>query len=117
MAHSSDGATWSSPEVISPPDEKKRYLDLLPFVFADALGELNLAWTSSRTDRHGDILFRAIADDPANYQQLTTENSNDYDAKVIPARTAGKYLMTWVSNREGKTAIFSRLIEIRNLNR
>jgi hypothetical protein len=36
-------------------------MDLLPFVFTDAAGQLYLSWTSSRTNRQGNILLRNLA--------------------------------------------------------
>jgi hypothetical protein len=106
-----DGRTWSPPEVVSPEDPKNRYLDLLPFAFAGSSGELLLSWTSSRTDKHGDILLRDLAGDPGAYRRLTTETKDDYDGRIIRTARAGQYLMVWVSNREGNPAIYSRFVE------
>jgi hypothetical protein len=113
IARSRDGLNWSAPEVCSPPDEKRRYMDLLPFVFADAAGlQLYLSWTSSRSDRRGDILLRNLASEGSAYRLLTTEQKNDYDAKIAPTKTPGQYLMVWVSNREGKTNIYCRTFHL-----
>jgi hypothetical protein len=110
MARSMDGVHWSAPEVCSPPDENQRYLDLLPFIFEDSGGQhLYLSWTSSRTGRLGDILMRDLAMDITSIRRLTVEDKADYDAKIVRTRDPGRYLMVWVSNREGKTDIYSRI--------
>jgi hypothetical protein len=113
IARSRDGLNWSDPEVCSPPDEKRRYMDLLPFVFAGASGQnLYLSWTSSRSDRRGDILLRRLTSEASTYSLLTTEGKSDYDAKITPTKTPGQYLMVWVSNREGKTDIYCRTFQL-----
>jgi hypothetical protein len=110
MARSMDGVHWSAPEVCSPPDEKQRYLDLLPFIFEDSGRQhLYLSWTSSRTGRLGDILMRDLLMDVTSIRRLTVEDKADYDAKIVRTRDPGRYLMVWVSNREGKTDIYSRI--------
>lgn len=109
IARSRDGLNWSVPEVCSPPDEKRRHMDLLPFVFEDgASRQLYLSWTSSRSDRRGDILLRSLGPETPDHRLLTTEQKSDYDAKIAPTNTPGQYLMVWVSNREGKRDIYSR---------
>jgi len=112
IARSRDGLNWSAPEVVAPPDEKRRHMDLLPFVFADAAGQLYLSWTSSRSDRRGDILLRSLASEAAAYRLLTTEPKSDYDAKISPTKTPGQYIMVWVSNRDGKTDIYCRTFRL-----
>jgi hypothetical protein len=109
MARSMDGVHWSAPEVCSPPDEKQRYLDLLPFIFEDSGRQhLYISWTSSRTGRLGDILMRDLSMEANSIVRLTIEDKADYDAKIVRTRDPGRYLMVWVSNREGKTDIYSR---------
>ncbi|HEV2668652.1 MAG TPA: sialidase family protein [Blastocatellia bacterium] len=113
IARSRDGLNWSVPEVVSPPDEKRRHMDLLPFIFADAADkQLYLSWTSSRSDRRGDILLRGLGAEASAYRLLTNEQKSDYDAKIAPTKTPGQYLMVWVSNREGKTDIYSRTFKL-----
>jgi BNR repeat-like domain len=109
MARSMDGVHWSAAEVCSPPDEKQRYLDLLPFIFEDSGRQhLYISWTSSRTGRLGDILMRDLSMEANSIVRLTIEDKADYDAKIVRTRDPGRYLMVWVSNREGKTDIYSR---------
>src|SRR5262249_15822877 len=62
IARSRDGLNWSVPVVSSPRDEKRRQMDLLPFVFEDAASrQLYLSWTSSRSNSRGNILLRNLA--------------------------------------------------------
>jgi len=112
ISRSWDGLNWSVPEVSSPKDEKLRHMDLLPFVFTDAAGQLYLSWTSSRTNRQGNILLRNLASDPSAYSLLTTERTSDYNAKIAPTKTPGQYLMVWVSDREGAIEIYSRTFHL-----
>src|SRR5262249_49114016 len=82
MARSMDAVHWSAPELCSPPDEKQRYIDLLPFIFEDSAREhLYLSWTSSRTGQRGDILMRDLSMDVNSVRRLTTEDKADYDGK------------------------------------
>jgi hypothetical protein len=112
ISRSWDGVNWSAPEVSSPKDEKRRHMDLLPFVFTDAAGQLYLSWTSSRTNRRGNILLRNMASEASAYSLLTTERTSDYDAKIAPTKTPGQYLMVWVSDREGTREIYSRTFRL-----
>ena len=113
IARSKDGSTWSPPEVCSPPDDGRRYVDFLPFLFEDrASAHLYLGWTSSRTGRYGDILLRDLASDPNQHVQLTTEDKSDYDGKIAPIGNTGRYVIVWVSTREGKTDIYARVVTL-----
>lgn len=113
IARSRDGLNWSVPEVSSPRDEKRRQMDLLPFVFTDAAGrQLYLSWTSSRSNSRGNILLRNLASEASAYSLLTTERTSDYDAKIAPTKTSGQYLMVWVSDREGTREIYSRTFHL-----
>jgi hypothetical protein len=47
--------------------------------------------------------------DVTSIRRLTVEDKADYDAKIVRTRDPGRYLMVWVSNREGKTDIYSRI--------
>ena len=68
IARSWDGLNWSVPEVSSPRDEKRRQMDLLPFVFTDAATrQLYLSWTSSRSNSLGNILLRNMASEQSVY--------------------------------------------------
>ena len=113
IARSWDGLNWSVPEVSSPRDEKWRQMDLLPFVFTDAATrQLYLSWTSSRSNSLGNILLRNMASEQSVYSLLTTERTRDYSAKIAPTKTPGQYLMVWVSDREGRTEIYSRTFHL-----
>jgi predicted GH43/DUF377 family glycosyl hydrolase len=113
IARSRDSLNWSVPEVSSPPDEKERHMDLLPFVFEDAAGgQLYLSWTSSRSNLWGNILLRNLASEASAYRLLTTESTSDYNAKIAPTKTPGQYLMAWASDREGKREIYSRTFHL-----
>jgi hypothetical protein len=112
-ARSPDGLNWSVPEVSGPRDEKRRHMDLLPFVFTDAASrQLYLSWTSSRSNSRGNILLRNLASEASAYSLLTTERTSDYDAKIAPTITPGQFLMVWVSDREGKREIYSRTFRL-----
>jgi len=116
IARSKDGSTWYPPEVSSPPDEASRYVDFLPFLLEDKeSAHIYLGWTSSRTGRYGGILLRDLAADPNQYVQLTNEDKSDYDGKIARVgnagrNLAGRYLMVWVSTREGNTDIYARFM-------
>jgi hypothetical protein len=113
IARSRDGLNWSVPEVSSPKDEKRRQMDLLPFVFTDAASrQLYLSWTSTRSNSQGNILLRNLASEQSVYSLLTTERTSDYDAKIAPTKTPGQYLMVWVSDREGTREIYSRTFHL-----
>jgi predicted GH43/DUF377 family glycosyl hydrolase len=113
IARSRDSLNWSVPEVSSPPDEKSRHMDLLPFVFEDAAsGQLYLSWTSSRSNLWGNILLRNLASEQSAYSLLTTERTSDYNAKIAPTKTPGQYLMVWVSDRDGNREIYSRTFHL-----
>lgn len=113
IARSWDGLNWSVPEVSAPKDEKRRHMDLLPFVFEDAATrQLYLSWTSSRSNRWGNILLRNLASEASAYRLLTTERTSDYDAKIAPTKTPGQYLMVWVSDRDGRREIYSRTFHL-----
>ena len=87
IARSWDGLNWSVPEVSSPRDEKRRQMDLLPFVFTDAATrQLYLSWTSSRSNSLGNILLRNMASEQSVYSLLTTERTRDYSAKIAPTK-------------------------------
>lgn len=113
IARSRDGLNWSAPEIVSPPDEKRRYMDLLPFVFEVPAGkQLYLSWTSSRSGRRGAILLRSMSSEPSAYRLLTTRQEGGYDAKIAPAKTPGQYLMVWVWKGEGNRDIYSRIFHL-----
>src|SRR6266545_3012800 len=113
ISRSWDGLNSSVPEVSSPKDEKRRQMDLLPFVFTDAASrQLYLSWTSTRSNSRGNILLRNMASEQSVYSLLTTERTSDYDAKIAPTKTPGQYLMVWVSDREGTREIYSRTFHL-----
>jgi hypothetical protein len=112
IARSTDGLRWSEPQVVSPPDEKGRYLDLLPFLAVDSNSQrLYLSWTSSRFGKGGDILLQEVSQNAADIHRLTESDKEDYDAKIVSAGKPGRFLMVWISNRQGKTDIYSRFVE------
>jgi hypothetical protein len=113
IARSRDSLNWSVPEVCSPPDEKRRHMDLLPFVIEDAASrKLHLSWTSSRSNRRGEILLRNLESEASDYRLLTTEKEGGYDAKIAPTKTPGQYLMVWVTKLDGKRGIYSRTFHL-----
>src|SRR5262249_17916478 len=88
-------------------------MDFLPFVFEDAASrQLYLSWTSSRSNSLGNILLRNLASEQSVYSLLTTERTRDYDAKIAPTKTPGRYLMVWVSDRTGEIEIYSRIFKL-----
>ena len=110
VATSRDGVRWSAPSAVSPPDPDARHVDFLPAIFADHdRRQLYVSWTSNRTGSKGDILVRRIAPTFSPVLQLTTGESSDYSAKIIPVRP-GEYMMVWVSTREGKADILAQRI-------
>ncbi len=113
IARSMDGENWSAPEIASPPDEKRRYMDLLPFIFEDfASRRLYLSWTSSRSNRRGAILLRNLAAESPACRLLTTGEKGGYDAKIAPTKTPGQYLMVWVSNPDGNRDVYARIFNL-----
>lgn len=111
MATSRDGVRWSAPILVSPSDPDGRYLDFLPSIFADhERQQLYVSWTSDRTGKKGDILARRIRSASSPVMQLTTGDSSDYSAKIIPAGRPGEYMMVWVSTREGKADILAQRV-------
>ena len=110
MATSRDGLHWSAPTVVSPPDPAARYMDFLPFVFADRDGNhLYLSWTSnrSRIDR-GEILVRDLVSPSSPVRQLVAPEFGGFDAKVAPTRRNGEYLLVWVASTGATKDIFAR---------
>jgi hypothetical protein len=82
------------------------------YIKSSASRQLYLSWTSSRSNRLGNILLRNLASEQSVYSLLTTERTRDFDAKIAPTKTPGQYLMVWVSDREGAIEIYSRTFHL-----
>jgi hypothetical protein len=82
------------------------------YIKSSASRQLYLSWTSSRSNRLGNILLRNLASEQSVYSLLTTERTRDFDAKIAPTKTPGQYLMVWVSDREGAIEIYSRIFQL-----
>jgi len=112
-ATSRDGLHWSEPALCTPGDPGDRYVEILPFAFADtAQDRIYVSWTSDRSHESGDILAYELASASAPIRQLTTSKRSDYDAKIVPTGRPDEYLMVWVSTRDGKADIFVRLFRL-----
>lgn len=112
-ATSRDGLHWSEPALCTPADPGNRYVEILPFAFADAAQDrIYVSWTSNRSHKSGDILMYELTPASAPIFQLTTSQRSDYDAKIVPTGRPDEYLMVWVSTRDGKADIYVRLFRL-----
>jgi hypothetical protein len=109
MATSSDGRSWSTPRVVSPADSEERYVDFSPHAFESQDGtRLFIAWTSSRSDRLGDILVREVSAPAPPILQLTETDEGDYGGRVAPTSQPGEFVLVWTGIRSGHYGIWAR---------
>lgn len=109
LSTSRDGRTWSHPRPISPADPDSRYVDFAPHAFESHDGDrLFVTWTSSRSDRRGDIVMRQISAQETPIHRLTETADPDYGGKVAATRNPGEFLLVWTGTRGGRHAIWSR---------
>ena len=115
LVTSTDGLTWSAPQVISPPDPTTDFTDILPHLCSETSGnKISVAWTSDRSGVGGDIFSSPLDQAGSNTFIQLTQGGTSYSCRLTPTQTKSIYMMVWVSsaNELTKPDIFYRFIKI-----
>ncbi len=104
LATSTDGLTWSSPQVVSPADLSATITDTLPHLFSEINGNgVFMVWTSDRGGNGGNIFSAPLPSATGSTVLVQrTANGKAYSGRMIPT-SLGKYLMVWVSTENAAT--------------
>lgn len=115
---SPDGITWSVENKITN-DISVLYTDAFPSAYQNPLtSEVYINWTTNRFSPQGnnvELSLSAIVSGSSG-NTATQISCNGYYARVIPADTAGQFIMTWVADPDFNNVrdIYSRFLNKRS---